>query len=91
MDGSNPFEVFNVDIRVTDEQVQAQYRRLVFEHHPDRNPGDPHATARMQAINAAFGQICTAEKRAASVERWLPFFAKKLLVSMADALESNMT
>jgi len=91
MDGSNPFEVINVDIKVTDEQVQAQYRRLVFEHHPDRNPGDPHATARMQAINAAFGQICTAEKRAASVERWLPFFAKKLLVSMADALESNMT
>jgi curved DNA-binding protein CbpA len=35
------------------EVVRAAYKALVFIHHPDRGG----STARMQEINAAFGEI----------------------------------
>ncbi len=33
------------------------YRRLVKEHHPDRNGGTPESTARFQEIQLAFEEL----------------------------------
>lgn len=37
----------------TPEDVKVRYRELAKQWHPDLNAGDPQATARMQALNAA--------------------------------------
>lgn len=36
------------------EDIRRQYRKLVFAHHPDRNPGDPTAEAKTKELGRAF-------------------------------------
>ena len=50
--------------RLVDEaDIRAARNRLVLEHHPDRNPGDPDATAKTTAVNLAFEELSNPEKR----------------------------
>lgn len=60
----NPYAVLGLIPDATDEELRRTYRRLVSEHHPDRMTakGVPAelmglATAKMAAINAAYGEI----------------------------------
>lgn len=48
------WEVLGVAAHFSTEEVQAAYRRLVMEHHPDRNGGDDRA---MKEINHAYEQF----------------------------------
>jgi curved DNA-binding protein CbpA len=50
-----PWQVLGLDTSTpTPDQVEAAYRRLASEHHPDRG-GDTHQMAR---INAARDALC---------------------------------
>lgn len=53
----DPYEVLGVPRDASDEEVKRAYRRLAKQYHPDRNPGDEKAAAKMQEINAAYEQI----------------------------------
>jgi curved DNA-binding protein CbpA len=66
----NPYEILGVSETASDEEIAVHYRMLVRKHHPDRNGGDPTATARMKEINAARELLDTPQKRAA-VDRFL--------------------
>ena len=54
---SDPYKVLGVSPNASDEEVKAAYRRLAKKYHPDLNPGDQQAAARMNEINAAYDQI----------------------------------
>lgn len=45
--------VLGVKPSATLDDIKGDHRRLAQIHHPDRNPDDPQAKVRMQAINDA--------------------------------------
>lgn len=46
--------VLDVPAHTPTVEVEEKYRELARIHHPDRNPGDPTAEARMAEINGAY-------------------------------------
>ena len=60
----NPYSVLGVSESATDNEIRAAYRKLAKQYHPDLNPNDPVAAAKMNEINVAYDQIKTEEKRA---------------------------
>jgi molecular chaperone DnaJ len=52
-----------VSREASDEEIKKAYRKLVFEHHPDRNPDSPQAEEKIREINRAYEVISDAEKR----------------------------
>jgi DnaJ like chaperone protein len=63
-DNANPYDVLRLGPDATNEQIRAQYRRLVADNHPDKlmGRGVPAefveiATRKLAAINAAYDTI----------------------------------
>jgi molecular chaperone DnaJ len=48
------YRVLGISRDASDEEIKKAYRRLVFQHHPDRNPGDKQAEAKIREINEAY-------------------------------------
>lgn len=46
--------LFGLSLPVSPAEVKHAYHALAFEHHPDRNAGDPSASEKMKALNGAF-------------------------------------
>ncbi|MFO0706600.1 MAG: DnaJ domain-containing protein [Nitrospira sp.] len=57
------YRVLGVSREASDEDIKKAYRKLVFQHHPDRNPNSTDAEARIREINAAYEIVGDAEKR----------------------------
>lgn len=57
------YRILGVSREASDEDIKKAYRRLVFEHHPDRNPGSLHAEQKIREVNSAYEVIGDAEKR----------------------------
>ena len=57
------YRILGVSREASDEDVKKAYRRLVFQHHPDRNPDSVHAEDKIREINAAYEVIGDAERR----------------------------
>ncbi len=53
----DPYAILGVSPGATDEEVTKAYRRLAKKYHPDLNPGDESAAAKMSEINAAYDMI----------------------------------
>lgn len=50
----NYYEVLGVSREASEEDIKKAYRKLVFEHHPDRNPHRTDADERIREINVAY-------------------------------------
>lgn len=57
------YRVLGVSREASDEAIKKAYRKLVFDHHPDRNPDNQGAEARIREINAAYEVIGDPEAR----------------------------
>lgn len=57
------YRILGVSREASDETIKKAYRKLVFEHHPDRNPNSQTAEARIREINAAYEIVGDPEKR----------------------------
>ena len=53
----SPFDIIGVAPGADAATVKSAYRRLAKRYHPDYNPGDAAAAAKMAAINAAYEAI----------------------------------
>ena len=57
------YRVLGVSRDASDDTIKKAYRRLVFQHHPDRNPDSAHAEPKIREINAAYEVVGDPEKR----------------------------
>jgi len=57
------YRVLGVPREASDDVIKKAYRKLVFEHHPDRNPNSKDAEEKIREINAAYEIIGDAEAR----------------------------
>ena len=60
---SDFYEILGVRRDASDDDIKKAYRKLAFEYHPDRNPGDTEAEAKIREINAAYEVIGDVEAR----------------------------
>ena len=59
----NYYSILGVSREASEEDIKKAYRRLVFQHHPDRNPGSTNAEDKIRELNAAYEVIGDAESR----------------------------
>lgn len=57
------YHILGVSREASDDVIKKAYRKLVFEHHPDRNPDNKLAEEKIREINAAYEVIGDAEAR----------------------------
>ena len=53
----DPYTVLGISPNASEDEIKEAYRKLAKKYHPDLNPGDEVAAARMQEVNAAYDQI----------------------------------
>ncbi|KAI9049019.1 hypothetical protein LZ554_006868 [Drepanopeziza brunnea f. sp. 'monogermtubi'] len=58
------YKALEIDAAATEGEIISSYRRLARDHHPDKNPNNAEATAKMQKINAAYEILKNQELRA---------------------------
>jgi len=57
------YEILGVSVDASAEEIKRAYRRLAFEHHPDRNPDDRGAEERFKVISEAYAVLSDPLKR----------------------------
>jgi molecular chaperone DnaJ len=57
------YRTLGVSRDASDDAIKKAYRKLVFQHHPDRNPDSAQAEAKIRELNAAYEVIGEPEKR----------------------------
>lgn len=58
------YEVLGVDKSASQDEIKKAYRKLAKKYHPDMNPGDKQAEAKMQEINEAYEILSDESKKA---------------------------
>ncbi|MDA8192585.1 MAG: molecular chaperone DnaJ [Thermaerobacter sp.] len=58
------YEVLGISRDASADDIKRAFRRLAAKHHPDANPGNPHAEEQFKEINAAYQVLSDPQKRA---------------------------
>ena len=58
------YEVLEIHKSATNDDIKKSYKRLAFEYHPDRNPGNSNAEEKFKVINEAYQILSDPDKRA---------------------------
>ena len=54
---NDPYAVLGVSSTATDDEISKAYKKLARQYHPDLNPGNAAAEAKMKEINSAYEAI----------------------------------
>ncbi len=57
------YRILGVSREASDDDIKKAYRKLVLQHHPDRNPGSLEAEEIIRSINAAYEIVGNPETR----------------------------
>lgn len=57
------YRVLGLSRDASDDAIKKAYRKLAFQHHPDRNPDSTQAQAKIRDLNSAYEVIGDPEKR----------------------------
>ena len=57
------YRVLGVSRDASDDAIKKAYRKLAFQHHPDRNPDSAHAEPKIREINAAYEVVGDPDRR----------------------------
>ena len=57
------YEVLGVERNAPEEEIKKAYKKLAFQHHPDRNPGDKQAEEKFKELAEAYEVLRDPEKR----------------------------
>ena len=57
------YEILDLSPDVTEGEIKRTYRKLVMQHHPDRNMGDPQCEERLKELNEAYQTLGDDERR----------------------------
>src|SRR5882672_1631619 len=58
------YEVLGLEREASEDEIKKAYRKVAFQFHPDRNPGDPTAEAKFKEATEAYEVLRDAQKRA---------------------------
>ena len=59
------YEILGVTRTSTEVEIKRAYRTLAVQHHPDKNPNDPHAEEKFKEAAEAYAVLSDSQKRAA--------------------------
>jgi DnaJ-class molecular chaperone len=60
----NYYETLDISENAGDEEIKSAFRKLAFQHHPDRNPGNEReAEEKFKEINEAYSVLCDPSRR----------------------------
>ncbi len=62
MQNRDPFSVLGVSSSASEDEIKSAYRKLAKKYHPDLNPGDKTAEAKMREVNEAYTQALQIKK-----------------------------
>ena len=78
------YELLGLPTNATEEEVRKAYKQKARECHPDKNPDDPRATEKFQALRQGYERIVSSEEADQDVEyfRFDSFFHFVMLQEM---------
>ena len=57
------YDVLGLPRSCTDAEIKRAFRELARQHHPDNNPGDPHAEEQFKELSVAYETLGDPERR----------------------------